>query len=112
MTTGEIIDLSERRVHKAGDTITHFVKVPRELKELRDGIGYALYGLAIGQAQPIETMTNDLISVEFRLTPRAQKYLDELLVQPEFENNKRKVFHSALAWLSQQPPHVRTVKLY
>lgn len=112
MSDGEMIDLSEERVHKTEDIITHFVKVPRELKELRDGIGYALHGLAFGLAQPIETMTSDLISVEFRLTPRAQKYLDELLAQPDFQNNKRKVFHSALTWLSQQPPHTRMVKIY
>lgn len=92
-------------------TVTHFVKVPRELKDLRDGINFALFNLAIGQAQPVETVAADLISVEFRLTPRAQRYLVELLAQPEFQNNKRKVFHSALCWLQQQPSHIRAVKV-
>ena len=112
MSTEEIIDLSERQVRNAGGTVTHFVKVPRELKDLRDGISFALFNLAIGAAEPVERATDDLISVEFRLTPRTQGYLDELLAQPEFQDNKRKVFHSALYWLQQQPLHVRAVKIY
>ncbi len=102
----------ETQVRDASGMVTHFVKVPRELKDLRDGIGIALFNLAIGHAQSVETVTDDLISVEFRLTPRAQKYLDELLAQPEFQNNKRRVFYSALTWLNQQPSHVRVVKLH
>lgn len=111
MNTEELIDVVETQVRNAGGTVMHFVKVPRELKDLRDGINFALFKLAIGHAQPAETTTNDLISVEFRLTPRAQGYLDKLLAQPEFQDSKRKVFHSALYWLQQQPPHIRAVKV-
>lgn len=111
MSTEELIDAVETQVRDAGGTVTHFVKVPRELKDLRDGIGIALFKLALGRAEPVETVAADLISVEFRLTPRAQRYLDELLALPEFQNNKRKVFHSALCWLQQQPPHIRAVKV-
>ena len=112
MNTEELIDAVETQVRDAGGTVTHFVKVPRELKNLRDGINFALFTLAIGHAQPVETTTDDLISVEFRLTPRAQGYLDDLLAQPEFQDSKRKVFHSALYWLQQQPLHVRAVRIY
>lgn len=102
MSTEELIDVIEAQVRDAGGTVTHFVKVPRELKDLRDGINFALFNLAIGAAKP----------VEFRLTPRAQGYLDELLAQPEFQESKRKVFTSALYWLQQQPLHVRAVKIH
>lgn len=111
MSTEELIDAVETQVRDAGGTVTHFVKVPSELKDLRDGINVALFNLALGKALPAETTTDDLMTVEFRLTPRAQGYLDELLAQPEFQNNKRKVFHSALYWLQQQPLHIRTVKV-
>lgn len=112
MDTDEPIDVAEKQVRDASGTVTHFVNVPRELRNLRDGINIALFSLAVGKAQPVETTTDDLMTVEFRLTPRAQRYLDELLAQQEFQNNKRKVFHSALVWLSQQPAHVRTAKIY
>lgn len=111
MNTEELIDAVETQVRDAGGAVTHFVKVPRELKDLRDGINFALFSLAIGAAEPVERATDDLISVEFRLTPRTQGYLDDLLAQPEFQDNKRKVFHSALYWLQQQPPYIRAVKV-
>lgn len=89
----------------------HVVSVPRELKEYRQRIGMALFNLALGRAEPVETVTTNLVSVRFALTLRDQAYLDELLAQPEFKNNKRKVFHSALAWLRDQPAHIHRINV-
>ncbi len=87
------------------------VKVPRELKELRGGIDFALYSLALGRGQAVDTHGTDLVTVKFWLTPRAQQYLVGLLASPEYANNRRKVFASALTWLRDQPFHIRLTKV-
>jgi hypothetical protein len=92
-------------------TFTHTVKVPRELKEYRHGIGIALFNLTLGRAQPVYTSSVDLISVDFVLSARAQAYLLELLASPAYNGNKRKAFCSALTWLREQPTHVHQTKI-
>lgn len=91
---------------------THTVKVPRELKPYRAGIGYAIFNLALGKAAPVCTSSIDLISVDFILNARAEAYLYELLGLSEFRGNKRKVFCSALTWLREQPRYHDNIKIY
>lgn len=86
------------------DTIVQ-VRLPATLqrKELRAGVGYALFALARGNKPAhIPGAGEKRTNTKVRLGPQGKKYLDELLAQPDFASKNQIILH-ALAYLYERP---------
>lgn len=91
------------------------VWLPRQLccPKLRLGVGIGLHYLAIGENPKKVPGIQDKEgwgNVRVRLTPTAKKLYAQLVGRPEFPGKSDPLL-LALAWVAEQPPHVRNIQV-
>jgi hypothetical protein len=91
------------------------VKLPPSLRcpTLRNGVGIGLHYLAIGENPkkiPEILDRKEWVTARVPLTPAAKILYAQLLGRPEFPAKSDPLL-LALAWVAEQPPHVRNIQI-